>query len=55
VIDITLSKAKYKARKTSNGGKYKARTGNTHGPKKHIKGRQGAGPRRRQGLGAVGA
>jgi hypothetical protein len=34
-------------------GAYKNRTGNSHGSTK-VKDRQGTGPRRRQGLGAVG-
>lgn len=55
MIDITLAKEKYRvAKQPYKAGAYKNRTGNSHGGNK-PKGRQGTGPRRRQGLGAVGA
>lgn len=35
-------------------GTYRSRTGNSHGPSPKVKaGKQGLGPRRRQGLGSV--
>lgn len=53
-VEMPLREKYLVAKQPYRCGKYKSRTGNTHGPTPKDKGKsEGYGPRRRQGWGAV--